>query len=37
MRLGYHTITWRGVTGDAVGVASLKDLLYRMPGSMDRA
>lgn len=37
MRLGYHTITWGGVTGDATGVTSVKDLLYRVPGSMDRA
>lgn len=37
MRLGYHSITWGGVTGDAVGVTSVKDLFYRVPGSMPRA
>jgi inosose dehydratase len=37
MRLGYHTITWGGVTGDATGVTSVKDLYYRVPGSMPRA
>jgi hypothetical protein len=36
MHLGYYTITWGGVTGDAVEVTSLKDLLYRVPGSMGR-
>ncbi|CAN5787996.1 TIM barrel protein [soil metagenome] len=37
MRLGYHTITWGGVTGDATGVTSVKDLFYRVPGSMPDA
>jgi inosose dehydratase len=37
MRLGYHTITWGGVVGDAVGVTSVKDLFYRVNGPMDRA
>ena len=29
MQLGYHTITWGGVVGDATGVTSVKDLFYR--------
>ncbi|KQZ88388.1 sugar phosphate isomerase [Phycicoccus sp. Root563] len=37
MRLGYHTITWGGVVGDATGVTSVKDLVYRVNGPMDRA
>lgn len=37
MRLGYHSITWGGVTGDPVGVTSVKDLWYRAGGSMERA
>lgn len=37
MRVGYHSITWGGVTGDAVGVTSVKDLAYRVPGDMHRA
>ena len=37
MRLGYHSITWGGVTGDATGVTSVKDLVYRVPGDMYRA
>jgi inosose dehydratase len=37
MRLGYHSITWGGVTGDASGVTSVKDLVYRVPGDMHRA
>jgi len=37
MRLGYHSITWGGVTGDATGVTSVKDLVYRVPGDMHRA
>ncbi|MBN9799643.1 MULTISPECIES: sugar phosphate isomerase/epimerase family protein [Pseudonocardia] len=37
MRLGYHSITWGGVTGAAAGVTSVKDLVYRVPGDMDRA
>jgi len=37
MRLGYHTITWGGVVGDATGVTSIKDLFYRVGGSMEGA
>ncbi len=37
MRIGYHTITWGGVTGAAAGVTSVKDLWYQAPGDMDRA
>jgi inosose dehydratase len=37
MRLGYHSITWGGVTGDPVGVTSVKDLWYRAGGSMEQA
>jgi len=37
MRLGYHTITWGGVVGDATGVTSVKDLYYRANGSMEQA
>ena len=37
MRLGYHTITWGGVVGDATGVTSVKDLFYRVNGPMNRA
>lgn len=37
MRLGYHTITWGGVVGDPRGVTSVKDLFYRVNGSMTRA
>jgi inosose dehydratase len=37
MRLGYHSITWGGVTGHPVGVTSVKDLFYLANGSMERA
>jgi inosose dehydratase len=37
MRLGYHTITWGGVVGDATGVTSVKDLFYRSNGSTTQA
>lgn len=37
MRLGYCTITWGGVVGDATGVTSVKDLFYRANGSMETA
>jgi inosose dehydratase len=37
MRLGYHSITWGGVVGDATGVTSVKDLLYRANGDMAQA
>lgn len=37
MRLGYHSITWGGVVGNAQGVTSVKDLFYLTNGSMERA
>ena len=37
MRLGYCTITWGGVVGDPVGVTSIKNLYYRVNGSMEQA
>ena len=37
MQLGYHTICWGGVVGEATGVTSVKDLYYRTPGSMETA
>jgi inosose dehydratase len=37
MRVGYHSITWGGVVGDATGVTSIKDLYYRANGSMQQA
>jgi inosose dehydratase len=37
MRLGYSSITWGGVVGDATGVTSVKDLYYRANGSMETA
>lgn len=37
MELGYHTITWGGVFGDAQGVTSVKDLHYRTAGSVRQA
>lgn len=37
MKLGYHSITWGGVVGDASGVTSVKDLFYRAAGSMTTA
>ena len=37
MRVGYHSITWGGVVGDATGVTSVKDLYYRANGSMQQA
>jgi inosose dehydratase len=37
MKLGYHSITWGGVTGEATGVTSVKDLVYRVPGDMSQA
>lgn len=37
MRVGYHSITWGGVVGDATGVTSIKDLYYRAHGSMQQA
>jgi inosose dehydratase len=32
MRLGYHSITWGGVVGEATGVTSVKDLFYKANG-----
>jgi inosose dehydratase len=37
MKLGYQAITFGGVVGDATGVTSVKDLFYRVNGSMERA
>ena len=37
MQLGYHTICWGGVVGEATGVTSIKDLYYRTPGSLEAA
>ena len=37
MQLGYHSITWGGVVGNAQGVTSVKDLFYRANGSMQQA
>src|SRR3954470_12923556 len=37
MRLGYHSITWGGVVGDATGVTSVKDLFYKANGDPLRA
>ena len=37
MQIGYHTITWGGVVGDPTGVTSVKDLYYRVNGSMETA
>jgi sugar phosphate isomerase/epimerase len=37
MKLGYQAITFGGVVGDATGVTSIKDLFYRVNGSMERA
>src|SRR6478736_3185750 len=37
LRVGYHSITWGGVVGDATGVTSVKDLSYRSYGSIERA
>jgi len=37
MQIGYHSITWGGVVGDATGVTSVKDLSYRSYGSIERA
>jgi inosose dehydratase len=37
MQVGYHSITWGGVVGDATGVTSVKDLSYRSYGSIERA
>jgi inosose dehydratase len=37
VQIGYHTITWGGVVGDPTGVTSVKDLYYRVNGSMETA
>jgi inosose dehydratase len=37
LKLGYHTICWGGVVADAVGVTSIKDLVYRSHGDVERA
>jgi inosose dehydratase len=37
MNIGYCTITWGGVVGEATGVTSVKDLFYRANGSMSEA
>lgn len=37
MRVGYHAITWGGVVGDPRGVTSVKDLYYRVNGSLEQA
>ena len=31
MQVGYHSISWGGVVGEATGVTSVKDLYYRLP------
>lgn len=37
IKTAYHTICWGGVTGDPVGVTSVKDLLYRSYGDVEKA
>jgi inosose dehydratase len=37
IRTAYHTICWGGVTGDPVGVTSVKDLFYRSYGELEQA
>ncbi len=37
MKLGYQTITWGGVVGQAQGVTSIKDLFYQANGSTEKA
>ncbi|CAN2244931.1 sugar phosphate isomerase/epimerase family protein [Candidatus Planktophila dulcis] len=37
MKLGYQTITWGGVVGQAQGVTSIKDLFYQTYGSTAKA
>lgn len=37
MKLGYQTITWGGVVGQAQGVTSIKDLFYQAYGSTEKA
>jgi len=37
MKLGYQTITWGGVVGQAQGVTSVKDLFYQTYGNTEKA
>lgn len=37
MQIGYHSICWGGVVGAPSGVTSLKDLYYRIGGSIEKA
>lgn len=37
MKLGYQTITWGGVVGQAQGVTSIKDLFYQTYGNTEKA
>lgn len=37
VKTAYHTICWGGVTGDPVGVTSVKNLFYRSYGDVERA
>lgn len=37
LKIAYHTICWGGVTGDPVGVTSVKNLFYRSYGDLERA
>ena len=37
MKLGYQTITWGGVVGQAQGVTSIKDLFYQTYGNTEQA
>lgn len=37
MQLGYCAITWGGLAADATGVTSVKDLFYRVTGSIPQA
>lgn len=37
LKVGYHTICWGGVTGDPVGVTSVKNLFYRSNGDIEGA
>ena len=37
MQLGYQTITWGGVVGQAQGVTSVKDLYYQTYGNTEKA
>lgn len=37
VKVAYHTICWGGVTGDPVGITSIKDLFYRSDGEIEQA